>query len=180
MFAHIEGNFDILLSRQGRDQIEGLKDHPNLAIAHPGQPALGHTRNIDAINQDLARAWIIESCDNAKQGALARAGRSNQSHKLTALNLEADALEDLDTFVSKRKVFRNILHIHNDMLLYFNVLLLRLIKYSVHLFALLFAFLCCLFILRVAINTFCLKDKREAAFCYASGDVFVGGLQEGY
>ena len=102
MLPYIEGNFDIFLRRQRRDQVEGLEHHAYLVIAHLRQFAFGHGSDIDAINQDLSAGRIIESGNDAQQGAFARTGRANDGDKFSAGDLKTDAPQDFNTLTAKR------------------------------------------------------------------------------
>ncbi len=70
MFANVERDFNVLLRGQGRNQVESLEDHPDLAVADRRQLALAHARDIDVIDKHRAGGRVVQAGNNTKQGAL--------------------------------------------------------------------------------------------------------------
>ena len=53
-----------------------------------------------AVDQEIARGDLLEPGDHPQQGGLAAAGRTDEDAELAVLDLEVDALDDLDVAVA--------------------------------------------------------------------------------
>src|SRR5947209_1026230 len=100
MLAHVEGHLDIFLGSQGGYQVESLEDHADLVVTNAGQSSLAHGCNVNAIDQYLPAAGVIESGDDAEQRAFAGARWADNGDKFAAHDLKADAFEDFDFFAT--------------------------------------------------------------------------------
>ncbi len=63
---------DVLKRREHRDQIEGLKNIPDVSIAPFGGLPIVQAKNIFAHDQQLAGAGTVNGCDHIEQGRLPR------------------------------------------------------------------------------------------------------------
>ncbi len=170
----VQGNFDVFLRGQGRDQVEGLEDHANLAVAHHCQFAFAHARDIDAVDQHLPGGWIVETGDDAQQGTFAGTGRPHDGDKLAAQNLKTDALEDIDALATEGQALGDVLHIHDNCAFCFSGLLAFKHNCCVHMVSASLSL-----VLYVGQSLTCLKHKRKAGFCDAPGGVLWVGLWTG-
>ena len=94
---------DVLQRRHVREQVELLEHHADVA-APPrdlvgGQLVQAVTADlppdVTAVDEDAAAVEGLEQVDAAQQGRLARAGRPEDDDRLTGVDLQVDALEDL-------------------------------------------------------------------------------------
>ena len=108
VLADVERHLDVLLRGERRDQVEGLKDHADLLVAHGGQLALAHLGDVDAVDQHLAAGRVIQPGDDAEQGGFARAGWPDDGDELAMLDAQADALEDVDALAPQRQRLANV------------------------------------------------------------------------
>ena len=76
-----------------REEVELLEDHAD-ALADRIQVAL-RRGDVDALDDDLAAGGLLKAVDAAKQGRLARAGRTDHDDDLLLVDDQVDALEDL-------------------------------------------------------------------------------------
>ena len=108
MLAGVEGNLDVLLRGERRDEVERLVDHTDLLIAHLCQPGLAHRGDVDAVNQHLATGRVVQSGDDAEQRRLARPRRADDGDELAMLDAQADALEDINAITSQPERLANV------------------------------------------------------------------------
>src|SRR5205809_1082928 len=100
MLTDIKRYLDVFLGSQRWYQIERLEYHANLAVADCRQFAFGHAGNIHSVHQHLPGTGIIQPGDNAQQSTFAGTGRPYNRDKFAALDLKADALENLYPLVT--------------------------------------------------------------------------------
>ena len=82
---------DVLQHRQMREQVVGLKDHPEPAAhADRRDRRVGDHR---AVEEHVAVVDLLQQVDAAQQRRLARAGRADQRHRLMLLDREVDAAQ---------------------------------------------------------------------------------------
>ena len=70
-----------------------------VGLEHHGEPALGRGHLVDRLAVDAARSppvICLEPGDHAQQRGLAAAGRADEDHELAVVDLEVDAVDDLD------------------------------------------------------------------------------------
>ena len=75
-------NGHVLLRRHGRDQVEGLEDHPDARPQFP-ERGVGGAADFGAVHPDRTGGDGDEPVDGAEQRALPRAGMSDQTDHLT-------------------------------------------------------------------------------------------------
>ncbi|MNW65311.1 hypothetical protein D3C74_436830 [compost metagenome] len=76
---------DIVIYRSGRQQIEVLKDHPDLAPLLL-QLALAEAGQLDAIHPDLTLRRALQQIDAADQRAFSCTGMTDHAEDFTLLN----------------------------------------------------------------------------------------------
>jgi hypothetical protein len=64
--AELHRDYDVLQRRQGWDELEVLKDKPNLLVANPGSLILSRLAQCDPIQKHRARRWPIQSRTKAE------------------------------------------------------------------------------------------------------------------
>jgi hypothetical protein len=69
--------------------------------------AFRHTGDIDAIDQDLSSARIVQTSDNTKQGAFPRAGWPHEGDELSTQYLKTNPFEDVDALMTEGKALDN-------------------------------------------------------------------------
>src|SRR6266852_2174959 len=117
MLTYVERNLNILLRRQGGDEIESLEDHADLVVAYRGEFALAHSSNIYPVNQNLSAAGIIQSGDDPQQRTFAGARWPNDGDEFSAHDLKTDTFEYIYTLMTQRQAFRNVAHIHDHLVI---------------------------------------------------------------
>src|SRR5439155_9273333 len=75
---------DVLEHRALRQEMVRLKNKSDLAIAHRGELDVVKLTQVPAVQQHMACAGPIERADNIQQGALARAGWSDDGNGFAA------------------------------------------------------------------------------------------------
>jgi hypothetical protein len=90
--------FDVLLGRQHRHQVVELEDETDV-VAAPGRQLPGAHR-VDAlpVDVDLTAAGRIQSADQVEQRGLARTRRAHQCDEVALLDVQVDAVQNLDLF----------------------------------------------------------------------------------
>ena len=81
---------------RARQQVEGLEDEADLAVADRGQLVVVHLRDDLAAQHVAPLAGRVEAADQVHQGRLAGARRPHDRHVLAALDLEGDAAQRVD------------------------------------------------------------------------------------
>ena len=106
--VYVERQCHILEGGEGRDQVEGLEDNPDLLIAEAGQLAFAHLGDVRAIDQNLAAAGRIESGNDAKQGRFARPRGTSEGHCFASGHRQRNAAQNLDHLVPQRQRAPNV------------------------------------------------------------------------
>ena len=83
-----------------RQQIERLKNEPDLLIADPRQFIVGHIADQVAVEIVLALRRRIQAADQIHQRRLARPGRTHDRDIFAALDLDVDARDRVDLLVA--------------------------------------------------------------------------------
>src|SRR5699024_7752972 len=91
-----KGSEHILDNSGAGNQVEGLEDHADPAAKFPQAFSVqGH--HVGAVYRQLALGNVVHSVDGTNQGGLARAGQTDDSHKLPLVNGQADVLQGLES-----------------------------------------------------------------------------------
>lgn len=94
--SQFQRNGDIFQRRHIGDQMEGLKDEPDITAPKACDIIFAHRRNRLAVDGHCARIRTLQTSEHHQQSGLARTGRSDDTHRLTAANIEIDILEHMD------------------------------------------------------------------------------------
>ncbi|MCY1295995.1 hypothetical protein D9M70_453610 [compost metagenome] len=95
--AGIDGrHLDILLRACRRDEVIALEDEAEGAAAQ-GRQLIGiEVGDALAVDQIVAAGRLIEAAENVHQRRLAGAGLADDRHELARLDIEGEAVQDLD------------------------------------------------------------------------------------
>src|SRR4029077_517903 len=94
--AKVQRQTDVLEGRERGQQVEELKDEPDLVAPHFRQLVVGQPGKRGAVDADLAGGRAIETADEIEEGGFAGAGRADDRDQLTAGNREGDVVEGDD------------------------------------------------------------------------------------
>jgi hypothetical protein len=100
----------VLLGREGGDQIERLKDQPDVAAAKSRELTIIHCLDRLAIDEDLAFVRLSQAGHQMQQRALAGTAGTHDRQKLAACDFQADAVQRENRPLSLLESFLNILH----------------------------------------------------------------------
>ena len=84
---------DVFAHRQGRNQIEELKDDAGIAAPQPGARAFGAKVYLRAGQRDLAAVRGVDCGDTIKQGSLTRSAWPHDRHQFTGAYLQRQVLK---------------------------------------------------------------------------------------
>jgi acyl-CoA thioesterase I len=90
----LEGDLDVLASRQGRDQMKGLEDETDLLAAEEGAFVFVQSREVSAIEDDPARRGLVEASQEPEEGRLSASGGTHDGQETAGLQFERDIFED--------------------------------------------------------------------------------------
>jgi hypothetical protein len=85
--------FDVLLRRGARQQIEALEDEPQVAAAQPCPLVARQCFDMCAMEQVLPAAGRVQAAEDVHRGRLARAARAHDGHEFAGADVEIDALQ---------------------------------------------------------------------------------------
>ena len=94
------GQFDVLLRREGRQQVIELEDEADVGRPPVGQFGGGQALDPPPGDPDGAVGRTIQTGDQVEQGALAGAGRPHQGEKVALRDVQVDMVQDLDPFAT--------------------------------------------------------------------------------
>ncbi len=103
---HREG--DIFKSSHHGDEIERLKNVPDLAGAQPGEFQGVELGDVDFVDEDFAGGRFVEAADRVEEGGLAGAGGAHDGDVLAFVDGEGDAFEDVEDFVAHFVFFGDV------------------------------------------------------------------------
>src|SRR5258708_15171264 len=83
-----EGILDVLVSREDRDEVEGLEDIPERVAAERGQAVERKRRDVSSVDDDAPLVGFIDAADEIEQRCLAASRRAGQGQYLAAVNGE--------------------------------------------------------------------------------------------
>jgi hypothetical protein len=104
---------DVLLGRQDRQQVEGLKDEADGSRTDLGEFVGRLAGDIPAIDDHLALAGRIDAPHDVQEGGLAAAGRSCDRHETALLHLQIDVLEREDILIAETIDLANVLDLND-------------------------------------------------------------------
>src|SRR5207245_1499068 len=88
-----ERHLDVARRGGAGEQVEGLEDESDLAVADRGQVVVPDPADVDAVEVIRALCRLVEAADDMHERALARARRADDRDELTAPDREIDAPE---------------------------------------------------------------------------------------
>src|SRR5438093_8580331 len=94
----------VFQNRAVRQQVMGLKDEADLAIAHGCKLCFTQLAEVFATEQDFAFTWAVERTDDIEQCALARAGRADDSEGFAGRDLKIDVFKDFEPLTALDRV----------------------------------------------------------------------------
>ena len=102
----------ILQQSQRWQHLKKLEDDPNRGPAPRGEVVLAHAIEAMAANMHCATAGRIDSGHHVKQCGFAIAGRANHGHKLAALHLERNLVENRHHGRAHLEAFRHAIEVN--------------------------------------------------------------------
>lgn len=87
---------DVLKRRHRCDQVKGLKENPHPLTTEEGQTILIKAREIDPGDRDMTAGRPLDAADDGEQAGLAGARGTDDAEAGAVLDIEIDALEDMD------------------------------------------------------------------------------------
>src|SRR4051794_24974109 len=88
-----ERELDVFDGRRAREQIETLKDEPDLRVADDGALVAVERRDVDAVEFVRAVGGTVEAAEDVHQRRLAGAGGAHHGDELPLIDEEVDASE---------------------------------------------------------------------------------------
>ncbi len=92
--------------------MEGLKDDTDTSAAQPGQGILAERAEIVSVDLHLSGTRPLQPAQHHHQGRFARAGGTDDAHRLAGIDLERDAAENVDGAGSAAQSQVNIFKYH--------------------------------------------------------------------
>ena len=86
------GQAEVLLDRQVREEVEVLEHHPHLLADGINVAVI----DLDALKLDGAAGGDLQPVQAAQEGGLAAAGRADQADHVAAVDVDVDALQDIE------------------------------------------------------------------------------------
>src|SRR5436305_9538448 len=80
----LQGEEEVLLDGQRRDEVEELEDEADPLAAEEGPLPLGEGREGDAVDDHLARVRLVDARQQVEQGGLPRAAAPDEHRQLSA------------------------------------------------------------------------------------------------
>src|SRR5690606_27205537 len=87
---------DVLQARLPRQQVEGLEDEPDPAVAHVGEAVVREAADVLAVEDVAAAGGGVEAADDVHERALPRAARPHDGDVLPPLHLDGEPAEGVD------------------------------------------------------------------------------------
>ena len=78
---------------EGRQQVEGLKNHADRLAAEVGEPLLGNSNQIMGRHDQIAGAGTVQSGQKGEQRAFARTAVSREDDHFTGTNRKVDPID---------------------------------------------------------------------------------------
>ena len=98
--GELERQRDVLGRREHRQQVEELKDEPDVVTAQLGQLRVVERRDLDAGDRDLARRRPVQPGEDVHQRRLARARRAHHRGQPPLSDLDGHAAQRVDRRVA--------------------------------------------------------------------------------
>src|SRR4051812_9421834 len=95
-FCEQQRQFNVLECGEDGNEIEGLKNEPDVLISPISELGFVEARDVDALDEAFAFGWAINARDDMEQGAFAGAGRAHQGEKFAGVDVERDVVEGSD------------------------------------------------------------------------------------
>jgi hypothetical protein len=93
-----ERQLHVVQRGRARQQVEGLEDEADLAVAHGRQLVVVHLGHHVAVQHVAALRGRVQAADDVHERRLARARRPHHRHVLALRDLERDAAQRVDLF----------------------------------------------------------------------------------
>jgi hypothetical protein len=94
--AEFGGEQDVFFGGEGGDELVALENEPELAAAQAGEAVFRQADDLFAVEEDAAGGGVIESGEEAEEGAFAAAGGAHDGDELAGRDVEIEAAEDID------------------------------------------------------------------------------------
>ena len=88
--GELHHHLDVLVRREGGNQIEELEHKADMQAAESAQFARSVSRNILPSNHDRAAVGRFDAADDVEQRRLARSARTEYRHELARTDIEID------------------------------------------------------------------------------------------
>ena len=85
---HEQGEFDILISGEDRDQVEGLENETDVPAAGVGQFVAAPGAGILVVEEKGSRRRLVQAADDVQDGGLARSRRPGDGKEFSLLHGE--------------------------------------------------------------------------------------------
>jgi hypothetical protein len=90
------GEVDVLLSGDGRHQVEGLEHEPHVIAPQDGELVIVEGAEVGFADEGLPRGEAVQAGHAVQQRRLAGAGRAHDRGQLAAFDFEVDAAQRVD------------------------------------------------------------------------------------
>ena len=98
-----ERQIDVVLDREGVEQVELLKDEAEIVAAEGGAVGLADGREVFAVEQHLAGGRLVEPGEDIQERGLAGAGFAHDGDVFAVFHAEIDVFERLDRRAAKAR-----------------------------------------------------------------------------
>lgn len=93
--AVIHGDGDVFSDGELLDEVVGLKDEAEVAIAGSGEVVVVEGGDVLAAEEVVARSGLIQAAEDVEEGGLAAAGGAHDADIFASIDVEADATQDV-------------------------------------------------------------------------------------
>ncbi len=90
-----QGQKDVVLHREGVQQVEVLEDKAQVVPAEGGNFPFLQADNVPHVEEDLTGGGLIQGGQNVEQGGFARAGLAHNGHKFPLFHREVHVMQGL-------------------------------------------------------------------------------------
>src|SRR5882724_461997 len=111
--------FGILQRRRSRQQIEPLKNKPDLAVADPSQLPFLQPRNIRAFEQIASRAGLVQASKNIHERGFTAAACTHNGNELSPPDLEVNTAQRVHLSFAQMINLVQVLGLNDDSVLAF-------------------------------------------------------------
>src|SRR5262249_51634749 len=109
-----ERQLDITQGCRSREKIESLKDETDLAIANGRKLVVIHFGDVFPVKLVSAGSRSIEATKHVHERGFAAAARPHYGDVFVAMNLQGDAAQRTNDFLTHHVVFSDVLNVDHD------------------------------------------------------------------